>query len=83
MKLFSNFDKEILKNIVTTYTVQGNYEITRESFDNYVKKKTEQIKKNFKDFESEKKNPPQIFQKNEKITNPIERQKAKVTIGEK
>jgi hypothetical protein len=57
--------------------------MTREGFDGYVKKKTDQINKIFKELEGPTNLPIQIVPKNEKITNPIERQKAKVTIGEK
>lgn len=71
LKLFGNFDKEILKNIVTTYTVRGAYEITREGFDGYVKKKTDHINKIFKDFEGPKNLPIQIVAKNDKVTRLI------------
>jgi hypothetical protein len=49
-----------------------------------VKKKTDQINKIWKEFESPKKPLPQIIPRNDKITNPNERQKAKntITIGE-
>ena len=71
LKLFGNFGKEILKNIVTAYNVQGRYEITRESFDNYVKKKTDQINKICKEFEGQKNLSFQIVAKNDKVTKLI------------
>ena len=83
MKVFGNFDKEIYKIILTTYSPRGMYEITRESFENYVKKKTDQINKIWKDFDSPKNPPTKFFPKNDKITHTIERKKEKVPIGEK
>ncbi len=53
--------------------------MARESFDNYVKKKTDKISKIWKQFESPKKTPTQIIPK---VTHMIENQKEKVMIGE-
>ena len=42
VKVFGNFDREIYKITLPTYSARGGYEMARESFDNYVKKKKEQ-----------------------------------------
>ncbi len=71
LKVFGNFDKEIYKTIHTTYTVRGEYTITRENFDGYVKKKIDQINKIFKEFEGAKNLPIQIVAKNDKVTKLV------------
>ena len=57
--------------------------MARESFDSYVKKKSDKINKIWKQFESPKKTPTQIIPKNDKVAHMIENQKEKVMIGEK
>jgi hypothetical protein len=81
LKLFSSFDKEILKTIPATYTVRGGYEINRESFEGYVRRKAEQISKIFKEFEHHLNSPTKIIPKNDKISSPSSNQKTKIKIG--
>lgn len=45
--------------------------MTREGFDGYVKKKTDQIKKIFTEFEGQKNLPIQIVAKNDKVTKLV------------
>jgi hypothetical protein len=61
--VFDTFDEEIYKTITTSYSVRGGYEMTRESFDNYVKRKKEQINKIWICFEVAKKSSLEIIPK--------------------
>ncbi len=83
LAVFGNFDKEILKTVTTAYSVRGTYEMNRESFDNYVRKKTEQINKIVKEFEGPKMSPTKIIPSNDKLKEPLKNQTIKVKIYEK
>ncbi len=78
LKVFGNFDKEIYKTVNTTYGVRGVYEITRESFDNYVRKKADQINKIFKEFDGPKRPIKKIISNDDnKVKEPLEIQNIK------